>query len=248
MSAVDGLEHLRTPDKVDFLVEKFDERTQHEWEYYRSKGSGKTYDRFFAFLLDRYDSCRSTTARVQASSSSLHVDSVNRMTADINNCVKCSSWTAKGGSHTCPACGHTVAEGQLIGHCLAHCQKYEAMTVDQRSKCVESVQWCPIHLSPTHNLDSCAQKNDSRLICGVNGCTKHHHRSLHGSTTTFVLSVNSVNSDKWETHYVSVSHVTLLTMQKVSTVSGDVNCFFDDNSTCCLILKSTAKRLGLKGE
>ena len=82
LSAVDGLEHLKTPDKVDYLVEKFDERTQHEWEYYRSKGTGKTYDRFFAFLLDRYDSCRSTTARVQASLSSLHVD----------NCVKCSSW------------------------------------------------------------------------------------------------------------------------------------------------------------
>jgi hypothetical protein len=248
LSAVDGLEYLKTPDKVDYLVEKFDERTQHEWEYYRSKGTGKTYDRFFAFLLDRYDSCRSTTARVQASLSSLHVDSVNRTAVDVNNCVKCSSWTAKGGSRTCPACGHTVAEGQLIGHCLAHCQKYEAMTVDQRSKCVESVQWCPIHLSSTHNLDSCAQKNDSRLICGVNGCSKHHHRSLHGSTTTFVLSVNSLNSDEWETHYVSVSHVTLLTMQKVSSVSGDINCFFDDGSTCCLILKSTAKRLGLKGE
>ena len=102
LSAVDGLEHLKTPDKVDYLVEKFDERTQHEWEYYRSKGTGKTYDRFFAFLLDRYDSCRSTTARVQASLSSLHVDSVNRTAVDVNNCVKCSSWTAKGGSHTCP--------------------------------------------------------------------------------------------------------------------------------------------------
>ena len=51
--AVNGLEHLKTPDKVDFLVEKFDERTQHEWEYFRSKQGGKTYDRFFTFLLDR---------------------------------------------------------------------------------------------------------------------------------------------------------------------------------------------------
>ena len=42
--------------------------------------------------------------------------------------------------------------------------------------------------------------------------------------------------------------ITLLTMQKISTLSGDVNCFFDDGSTCCLILHSTAKRLGLKGE
>ena len=255
LSAVDGLEHLKTPDKVDFLVEKFDERTQHEWEYYRSKGSGKTYDRFFAFLLDRYDSCRSTTARIsapiQSSTPSLHVDSmnVNRTVVDVNNCVKCSSWIAKGGSHTCPACGHTATEGQLIGHCLPHCQKYQSMSVDQRSKCVESVQWCPIHLSSTHSLEGCAQKSDSRLVCGVNGCTKHHHRSLHGSTTTFVLSVNCLNSEEWETHHVTVPNdVTMLTMQKVSSVSGDVNCFFDDGSTCCLILHSTAKRLGLKGE
>jgi hypothetical protein len=40
----------------------------------------------------------------------------------------------------------------------------------------------------------------------------------------------------------------LLSMQVVPTISGDVNAFFDDGSTCCLILNSTAKRLGLKGE
>ena len=45
--AVNGLEYLKTPDKVDYLVEQFNERSQHEWEYYRSKPSGKTYDRFF---------------------------------------------------------------------------------------------------------------------------------------------------------------------------------------------------------
>ena len=114
-------------------------------------------------------------------------------------------------------------------------------------RCVESAQWCPIHLSSSHGLDTCTSKNDSRLICGINGCTKHHHRTLHGSTTTFVLSVNSVGSDDWESHHVK-SDVTLLAMQKISTLSGDVNCFFDDGYTCCLILHSTAKRLGLKGE
>ena len=37
-------------------------------------------------------------------------------------------------------------------------------------------------------------------------------------------------------------------MQVVPTLSGEVNTFFDDGSTCCLILLSTAKRLGLRGE
>ena len=252
--AVNGLEHLKTPDKVDFLVEKFDERTQHEWEYYRSKQSGKTYDRFFAFLLDRYDSCRSTVAREHTRDPTLQPSSagsgsVNGTAADINNCVKCSTWVARDGRYTCCACGHTASEGQPIRHCLMHCPKYESMTVDQRSKCVEDAHWCPVHLSSSHGYDACTHKNDSRVVCGINGCSKHHHRSLHGSTTTFVLSVNSVGSDNWESHYVTApTGITLLTMQKISTLSGDVNCFFDDGSTCCLILHSTAKRLGLKGE
>ena len=49
---VNGLEHLKTLDKVDFLVEKFDERTQHEWEYYRSKQSGHMTDFLLFFSID----------------------------------------------------------------------------------------------------------------------------------------------------------------------------------------------------
>ena len=97
LMAVNGLEHLKTPDKVDFLVEKFDERTQHEWEYFRSKQDGKTYDRFFAFLLDRYDSCRSTVARAASKESnppSMPVDGGTINGIDINNCIKFSfRWT-----------------------------------------------------------------------------------------------------------------------------------------------------------
>ena len=37
-------------------------------------------------------------------------------------------------------------------------------------------------------------------------------------------------------------------MQSVSTLSGGINCFFDDGSNRCLILTSTAERLGLVGE
>ena len=53
LEAVTGLEHLQTPDKVNYLVDKFDILTQREWEYYKSKWTEKkTYDRIFDFILD----------------------------------------------------------------------------------------------------------------------------------------------------------------------------------------------------
>ena len=103
--------------------------------------------------------------------------------------------------------------------------------------------WCPIHLSSTHDLHNCNQKNDPQLTCNVEGWTKHHHRSLHYSTTLYVGAINSVsaggatsaNPDK-----------LLLSMQVVPTMSGDANAFFDVGSTCCLILDITGKSLGIE--
>ena len=48
LESVNGLEHGQTPDKVNFLVEKFDSLMQRNWEYFKIKKTGKTWDRFFA--------------------------------------------------------------------------------------------------------------------------------------------------------------------------------------------------------
>ena len=182
--------------------------------------------------------------------------SINHSTVQIS-CYKCKKWVAKGGVRSCPACGHASLEGNPIGHCLEHCAKYEVMTANQSSDCVKSANWCPVHLSSTHDLNTCTQKNDLRLVCGINGCTKHHHRSLHGSTTPFIAQINSLTVGNYEHLNTKVNDISttfynsdnvLLSMQMVSTPSGNVNCFFDDGSTCCLVLNSTAKRLGLKGK
>ena len=66
LNAVEGLDHLQSPDRVNLLVSKFDERTLHDWDYFRSKSRGSTYDRFFNFLVDRYDACRSSLARYKS--------------------------------------------------------------------------------------------------------------------------------------------------------------------------------------
>ena len=127
LKSVNGLEHLQTPDKVNYLIEKFDERTLYDWEYFKSKSSGRTYDRFFDFLLDRYDSCKSTIARQKSygSSEQFAAGSVNHMSI---SCYKCDKWIAKGTAVTCPACGDITPVDNQSGHCLEHCKNYMAMS------------------------------------------------------------------------------------------------------------------------
>ena len=136
LKSVNGLEHLQTPDKVNYLVEEFDERTPYDWEYFKSKASGKTYDRFFNFILDRYDSCRSTVARIRSynCAADSNQECLNVSKVEIS-CYKCKKWIAKGSDIKCPACGKNTRQGESIGHCLEHCDKYEAMSANQRSDC-----------------------------------------------------------------------------------------------------------------
>ena len=63
MKGVNGLDYLFSPDRVKFLVNKFDERTLYDWEHFRSKSDGTTYERFVKFLLHRYEWGRSVIAR-----------------------------------------------------------------------------------------------------------------------------------------------------------------------------------------
>ena len=63
LKSVNGLDHLCSPARVNYLTDKFDERTLYDWDYFRSKITGTTYERFFNFLLDRYDAAKSSIAR-----------------------------------------------------------------------------------------------------------------------------------------------------------------------------------------
>ena len=83
-------------------------------------------------------------------------------------------------------------------------------------------------------------KNDPRFVCGIGGCQKHHHKTLHSSTTPFVAKINA-------TKFGNADDILLL-VQTIPTMSGAINCFWDNGSTCCLITRSAAHRLNLFGE
>ena len=252
LKGVNGLDYLCSPDRVKFLVNKFDERTLYDWEYFRSKSSGTTYERFFKFLLDRYDAARSVIARQKSmviasddEDSHSYSHSVAATNITPTGCRRCQTWVARDKIHTCPGCGRGTPVGERVHHCLEHCGAYMNMTPDQRSSCVESAKWCPVHLLGTHNITECKMTNDPRFICGIDNCTKHHHKSLHGSSTTFVATINTTIST---TPFFNAGENVLLTMQTLSTKTGSVNCVFDNCATCCLITRNAAEQLNLFGE
>ena len=84
------------------------------------------------------------------------------------------------------------------------------------------------------NYEACTKK--MMLACGINGCTKHHHHTLQKSTTPYIAGINALNAENVDT--------VLLSLQEISTPSGNINCFFHDGSNRCLILESAVKRLG----
>ena len=138
LKGVDGLDYLQSPDRVNLLLQKFDERTLHEWDYFRSKSKGSTYERFFKFLLDRYDASKSCMARSKAASlfnnnsgqSINHTSSKGRDTTTKppdGDCRKCRTFTARDHIYTCPGCGRGTPVGARIHHCLEHCGAYECI-------------------------------------------------------------------------------------------------------------------------
>ena len=44
LRSANGLEHLHFPHRVNFLVSRFDATTLHDWNYFRSKSSGSSYE------------------------------------------------------------------------------------------------------------------------------------------------------------------------------------------------------------
>ena len=116
LDAVNGLDHLQSPDRVNLLISRFDERTLHDWDYFRSKSTGPTYNRFIAFLVDRYDASRSSVARSRSSNLGEQTHSVNRINS--SECRRCLKWSAKDKVYTCPGFGHGTVINENIHLCL----------------------------------------------------------------------------------------------------------------------------------
>ena len=94
-----------------------------------------------------------------------------------------------------------------IHDCLEHCGAYMSMSVDERAACVDKAGWCPIHLMGTHKFSECNMKVDPRYLCGVDGCAKHHHKSLYGATSHFWLMLWQRLTDMHQLQHQRMSYL-----------------------------------------
>ena len=184
-----------------------------------------------------------------------------------------------------------------IDHCLLHCGEFMYLGVEDRVNMVKGGQACAVCLSGGHQAGSCNYKDKNNWVCGIDGCTSHHHPTLHGSKDVYV-KVNTLglvgesrfeeimNWDERDSYHhdsyrvedeglktasldrkVELQEVreelqkpglngdqVLLVIQEIDMVYGPgrivtpIITFFDDGSTCSVVLNSVARQFGLLGE
>ena len=147
---------------------------------------------------------------------------------DKSGCSQGKTWTGLDAIYVCPWCGRGTAIGDWVLHCLEHCVAYMQMRGNDGSACIEDAKWCPIHLTH-HSLSECNMTNDSRYVCGVDNCKKHHHKSLHGGSTPFLAKINATAVSQ-QVHSTSSADPdsVLFGSQSIQSWQGNLNILFDD--------------------
>ena len=105
-----------------------------------------------------------------------------------NRCKNCSNL-----STPCPGCAKT---GSGLTHCLLHCPTFSMEGVKGKVEIVKKSNVCVVCLGVNHQSDKCRFKDNDKSICGLGGCKRHHHPSLHGSTDTYITSVATLRVEQ----------------------------------------------------
>jgi hypothetical protein len=90
---------------------------------------------------------------------------------------------------SCSGCDKKWAAKSKAEHCLAHCISFCDATPKEKGEMVLKGGNCVICLHHEHATGSCFGIDQPRTICGLNGCKKRHHPSLHSAPQSSVQSV-----------------------------------------------------------
>ena len=84
-------------------------------------------------------------------------------------------------------------------HWTSNCRLYQAKTIDETKNFLKEKRACWSCLKPGHRQRICRMKRD----CGVNGCTKRHHPSIHENNESTpqqaIASANVCNNSSIDT-------------------------------------------------
>ena len=137
------------------------------------------------------DEKKKETQKSRKSNSEQSIASNHLRTAECGRCKNAETLEL-----ACAGCGR---KGANLKHCLAHCAAYVQEGVEGKAAMVKKGGNCVICLHPKHSTDKCYDKENSKRVCGLDGCASHHHPTLHGARDSAVASckVTSVPFARW---------------------------------------------------
>ena len=138
-------------------------------------------------------------------------------------------------------------------HWTSNCRLYQAKTIDEKKNFLKEKRACWSCLKPGHRQRICRMRRD----CGVNGCTRKHHPSIHENNENLpqqatASAANNENTLQQATASANVCNnssidTCLLQIQRVETKKGTANVMWDNAASLCFITNAKAKQEKLKG-
>ena len=128
-------------------------------------------------------------------------------------------------------------------HATSQCSQYIALQIDQRWEKIKTLGGCFSCLKLGHSVKACLNKR----TCGINGCVRQHHPSLHRERITDELVVKTIlTSMKENDSYVSLGFmpVNIVGPRGMTKICA----LLDTGSNTTLIRKEIVTKLGIKGK
>ena len=123
-------------------------------------------------------------------------------------------------------------------HWTADCRIYLAKPIKEKKAIIKDKRACWSCLKIGHRQGTCKSRKD----CGVGGCTRKHHPSIHEKEET----PQQVSASASVCHNTNID-TCLLQVQRVKTKRGEANIMWDNAASLCFITNTKAKQEKLKG-
>ncbi|XP_055587346.1 uncharacterized protein LOC129739839 [Uranotaenia lowii] len=249
--AADLTDHLANPQLMKDLVEKLPPDYRMKWAEFReplSKVNLQTFREFMNRIVKnayRVTGARSFVEEMKSvkrdRGKNLNYSFIHSKTggSDSGQSAKVSADERK--PIECAVCGK-------INHRARECEAFQALSVDERWTRVRNLGLCRTCLYG-HGRRRCR----STKRCGINGCEKRHHPSLHSdrksqdAATTTVASLHAAMNHQTDgadpTLFFRILPVTVYQGQH----SIDTFAFVDEGSALSMMDTELADKLGLRG-
>ena len=122
-------------------------------------------------------------------------------------------------------------------HETSECRLYLAKTCEERMTMLKEKGACWSCLKIGHRIRDCRRKK----ICGENGCTRTHHKTIHSEATPINVSATASACSS------PLRGTCLLQVQKIKTKKGWANVMWDNGASLSFITNNKAKDENLRG-